>query len=68
MRELGNLYFEGSKVTLDLDEAKRWMAQAAASGDDQAVKWIKDNCPEKPEWLNTLLLESNKSNVEPKDI
>ena len=68
MRELGNLYFDGSKVSLDLGEAKRWMAQAAASGDDQAVKWITDNCPEKPEWLNTLLLESNKSQEEPKDI
>ena len=66
--ELGNLYFDGSKVSLDLGEAKRWMAQAAASGDDQAVKWITDNCPEKPEWLNTLLLEFNKSQEEPKDI
>ena len=68
MRELGTLYFEGDKVRLDLEEAKRWMAQAASHGDPAAIQWIKDNCPEKPQWLNTLLLESNKSQQEPKDI
>jgi len=55
MRELGTLYFEGEKVRLDLEEAKRWMAQAASKGDPTAIQWIKDNCPEKPKWLISLV-------------
>jgi hypothetical protein len=44
------------------------MAQAASLGDPAGIQWIKDNCPERPKWLNTLLLESSKSLEEPKDI
>lgn len=68
MRELGLIYFKGEKAPIDMIEAQRWMGQAAANGDDQAIQWIEKNCPEKPQWLNTLLLKSNKSHEEPKDI
>jgi uncharacterized protein len=55
MRELGELYFEGVRVTLNMELAKRWMGRAAANADPVAIEWIKENCPEKPEWLNNLL-------------
>ena len=63
MRELGDLYFKGERVALDLELAKRWMSKAAANGDPVAVEWIKNNCPEKPEWLNNLL-QSTSTNLE----
>jgi TPR repeat protein len=56
MRELGNLYFDGSKVAHDIHEANRWMARAAANGDAQAVKWIEENCPKRPKWLQDILI------------
>lgn len=58
MRELGLIYFNGDKVPHNMELAKRWMAKAAANADPVAIDWIKKNCPEKPDWLNTLLLST----------
>ena len=68
MRELGTLYFEGEKVRLDLEEAKRWMAQAASHGDPAAIQWIKDNCPKKPQWLMNLVENITKIDTSANDL
>jgi hypothetical protein len=31
------------------------MGKAAALGDPVAIKWVDENCPEKPAWLQTML-------------
>ena len=64
MRELGLIYFNGEKTPIDMTEAQRWMGQAAANGDETAIRWINENCPEKPVWLTKLLLVSSKIDKE----
>ena len=48
------LYEAGKGVEVDMAEATRLMAKAAALGDDKARKWIDENYPEKPAWLKGL--------------
>ena len=31
------------------------MGKAAALGDPVAMKWVEENCPEKPAWLQAML-------------
>jgi len=31
------------------------MGKTAALGDPVAIKWVEENCPEKPAWLQTML-------------
>ena len=61
MRELGLLYFNGESVTLNMELAKRWMGRAAVNADQVAIDWIKEHCPEKPEWLTNLIQASTKN-------
>ena len=55
LREIGLLYAAGDAVEQDLEEATRYMGRAASQGDEEATKWLKAHCPQKPEWLNKLL-------------
>ncbi len=38
-----------------IEEATRLMGKAAALGDPVAMKWVEENCPEKPAWLQAML-------------
>ena len=55
LRELARFYECGTAVRQDIEEATRLMGKAAALGDPVAIKWVDENCPEKPAWLQTML-------------
>ena len=39
----------------DTEDATRLMGKAAALGEPVAVKWVEENCPEKPACLQAML-------------
>ena len=55
LRELARFYECGTAVRQDIEEATRLMGKAAALGDPVAIKWVDENCPEKPAWLQAML-------------
>ncbi len=55
LRELARFYECGTAVRQDIEEATRLMGKAAALGDPVAMKWVEENCPEKPAWLQAML-------------
>jgi TPR repeat protein len=63
LRELAKLYESGSGLRQDLEEATRLMAKSAALGDSAAKDWVAQNCPEKPVWLQDLLLANPNTNT-----
>ena len=46
----------------DTEEATRLMGKAAALGDPVAMKWVEENCPEKPAWLQAMLEGKGRMN------
>jgi TPR repeat protein len=54
LRELALLYAEERIDSEKRAEAVRLMAKAAAKGDERAQEWIKEHCPERPEWLKGI--------------
>jgi len=54
LRELALLYADERIDSEKRAEAVRLMAKAAAKGDERAQEWIKEHCPERPEWLKGI--------------
>ena len=57
LREMARLHESGTGLRQDLEEATRLMAKAAGLGDQAANDWLSKNCPEKPAWLQQLMLD-----------
>jgi TPR repeat protein len=41
--KIGMLYANGRGVPKDIAQARAWMQQAAAAGDEDAKKWLAEN-------------------------
>jgi TPR repeat protein len=52
---LAELTFEGDGVEADEAEGKRLMARAASLGDEDAIAWMREHCPEQPQWLRDMV-------------
>ena len=45
----------GDGIEPDEAEGQRLMAKAAALGDEDATAWMREHCPEQPQWLRDLV-------------
>ena len=54
LRVLGLMLERGEGLNPSREDAQRYLAKAAALGDEEAKDWIAKNCPEKPAWLKNL--------------
>lgn len=60
MYQLAFLYGNGDGVDQDEEVSRRWMARSAALGYQPAIKWIDENLPKAPQWLEQLKEDSLK--------
>lgn len=61
MYMLAVLYANGDGVEESAEQCRRWMARAAGLGYKPAKKWMEENLPATPQWLEKLVQEASQA-------